>query len=51
MKFDKCFLKISREAELRISRSSLFHSFITDGKKRLLEEIMSELKRSCYLSF
>ena len=33
MKLDKCFLKISKEAELRISRSSLFDSLITDGKK------------------
>ena len=46
MKFNKCFLKISKEAELRISRSSLFHSLITEGK-RIFEEIMTNLKR-CY---
>ena len=40
MKFNKCFLKISKEAELRISRSSLFHSLINDGKKDFFEEIM-----------
>ena len=33
MKFNKCFLTISKDAELRISRSSLLHSLITDGKK------------------
>ena len=42
MKFNKCFLKISKEAELRISRSSLFQSHITDEKK--IEEVMSTLK-------
>ena len=45
MKFNKCFLKISKEVELRISRSSLFHSLITNGKKRIFEEVMSNLKR------
>ena len=43
MKFNKCVLKISKEAESQISRSSLFHSLITDAKK-----IMSNLKR-CYV--
>ena len=44
MKFNKCFLKISKEAELRISRSSLFHSLITDGKKELLKMLCLTLK-------
>ena len=37
MKLNKCFLKISKKAELRISRSSLFHLLITDGKKEFLK--------------
>ena len=44
MKFNKCFLKISKEAELRISRSSLFHSLITDGKKEFLKKLCLTLK-------
>ena len=32
MKFNKCFLKTFKEVELRISRSNLFHSLITDGE-------------------
>ena len=44
MKFNKCFLKISKEAELRISRSSLFHSLITDGKKFFLKNLCQALK-------
>ena len=40
MKFSKCFLKISKEAALRISRSRLFHSLITDEKNKIFEEIM-----------
>ena len=45
MKFDKCFLKISKEAELRISRSSLFHPFITDEKKKdFLKKLCLNLK-------
>ena len=44
MKFNKRFLKISREAELRISRSSLFHPLITDGKKNFYEKVMLTLK-------
>ena len=48
MKFNKCFLKISKEVKLWISRSSLFHSLITDGKKRIFQEDMSNLKK-CYV--
>ena len=48
MKFNNFFLRISKEAELRISRSSLFHSLIADGKKRIFEEVMSNIKR-CYV--
>ena len=44
MKFSKCFLKISKEAELRISRSSLFHSLITDGNKEFLKKLYLTLK-------
>ena len=44
MKFNKCFLKISKEAELRISRSSLFHWLITDGKKEFLKKLCLTLK-------
>ena len=44
MKFNKCFLKISKEVELRISRSSLFHSLITDGKKEFLKKLCLTLK-------
>ena len=44
MKFNKRFLKISKEAELRISRSSLFHSLITDGKKEFLKKLCLTLK-------
>ena len=44
MKFNKCFLKISKEAELRISRSSLFHSLITDGTKEFLKKLCLTLK-------
>ena len=40
MKFNKCFLKIFKEAELGISRSILFYSFITDVKKKVFEEVM-----------
>ena len=45
MKFNKCFLKTSKEAELRISRSSFFHSLTTDGKKEFLKKLL------CYMSF
>ena len=38
------FLKISKEAELWISRSSLFHSLITDGKKEFLKKLCLTLK-------
>ena len=49
MKFNNCILKISKEAELRISRSSLFHSLITDEKKNnFWREVMSNLKR-CFV--
>ena len=44
MKFNKYFLKISKEAELQISRSSLFHSLITDGKKEFLQKLYVTLK-------
>ena len=44
IKFNKCFLKMSKEAELRISRSRLFHSFITDGKKEFLKKLCVTLK-------
>ena len=44
IKFYRIFLKISKEAELRVSRSSLFHSLITDGKKELLKELCLTLK-------
>ena len=44
MKFNKCFLIISKEVELRISRSSLFHSLITDGKKEFLKKLCLTLK-------
>ena len=44
MKFNKCFLKIPQEAELRISRSSLFNSLITDGKKEFLKKLCLTLK-------
>ena len=44
MKFNKCFLKISKEVEVRISRSSLFYSRITDGKKEFLKKLCLTLK-------
>ena len=44
MKFNKCFLKISKEAELQISRSSLFHPLINDGKKEFLKKLCINLK-------
>ena len=44
MKFNKLFLKISKEAELQISKSSLFHSLITDGKKEFLRKLCLTLK-------
>ena len=44
IKFYRIFLKISKEAELRVSRSSLFHSLSTDGKKELLKELCLTLK-------
>ena len=44
MKFNKCFLKISKEAELQISRSSLFHPLINDGKKEFLKKLCITLK-------
>ena len=44
MKFNKYFLKISKEAELQISRSSLFHSLITDGNKEFLQKLYVTLK-------
>ena len=39
MKFNKCFLKISKEAEMRISRSGLFHSLTNEGKKVFLKKL------------
>ena len=44
IKFNKCYLKISKDAELQISRSSLFHSIITDGKKEFLKKLCLTLK-------
>ena len=44
MKFNKVFLKISKKSELRISRSSFFHSIITDGKKEFLKKLCLTLK-------
>ena len=44
MNFNKCYLKISKEAELRISWLSLFHPLITDGKKFFLEKLCLTLK-------
>ena len=44
IKFYRISLKISKEAELQISRSSLFHSLITDGEKELLKELCLTLK-------
>ena len=44
MKFNKCYLKISKDAELQISRSSLLHSLITDGKKEFLKNLCLTLK-------
>ena len=44
MKFDKCFSKVSKEVELQIPRSSLFHSRITDGKKEFLKKLYLTLK-------
>ena len=44
MKFNKCFSKISKEAELRISRPNLFHSLITDRKKEFLKKLSLTLK-------
>ena len=39
------FLKISKEAELPISRSNLFHSLILiDGKKEFLKKLCLTLK-------
>ena len=39
IKFNKYFLKISKKAELQISRSRLFHSLITVGKKEVLKKL------------
>ena len=39
IKFHKYFLKISKEADFRISRSSSFDSLITDGKKEFLRNL------------
>ena len=44
IKFNKCFLKISKEVELQISRSGLFHSLITDEKKGFLKKLCLTLK-------
>ena len=38
------FLKISKEAELWISRSSLFHSLINDEKTEFLKKLCLTLK-------
>ena len=48
MKFNKCFLKISKEVKLSISRWSLLHSLITDEKKIIFQEGMPKLKK-CYV--
>ena len=44
MKFNKVFSKISKKSELQISRSSFFHSIITDGKKEFLNKLCLTLK-------
>ena len=44
MKFNKCFLKAPKEAELRISRSSLLHSLVADEKKEFLKKLCLILK-------
>ena len=44
MKFNKCFLKIFKEAELQISRSSLLQSLITYGKNLFLKKLCLILK-------
>ena len=51
MKYNKCFLKISKEAELRVSRSSLFHSLVTDGKKEFSEKLCPTLKGAMLSEF
>ena len=51
IKFNKCFWKISKEADLRISRSSLFHSLITDGKKFFLKKLWLTLKCAMFSEF
>ena len=37
-------LRISKEAELRISTSNLFHSLITDRKKEVLKKLCLIIK-------
>ena len=49
MKFNKIFLKISKEAELRISCSSLLHLLIADGKRNF-KKVTSNRKKFYIIS-
>ena len=44
MKFNKCFSKISKEAELWISEPSLFLSLIADEKRGFLKKLCLTFK-------
>ena len=39
------FLKILKLSEFRIDLSILFHSIISEGKKKVFEEIMFKIKK------
>ena len=48
-KFQDTFLAILKLSEFRIDFSRLFHSIITEGKKRVFEEIVFKMKKG-YIS-
>ena len=51
MKFKSVFLKIFKLSELRIFRSSLFHSITAEGKKEFRKKLCFTLNRGILLVF
>ena len=51
MKFKSIFLKIYKLSELRIFRSSLFHSITVEGKKEFRKKLCFTLNRGILLVF
>ena len=51
IKLSRWFLKFSKVAQLQILKSSLFHSQMNDGKKKISEETMFSINNYQTLYF